>query len=1136
MLDEARALIQGIRGKKQTPESRLQATLKLAELILRESRRVERPYERRIQHQLAKMMDDPIGKLFTTSITDQCFRSKSDYRSADQLIFLLDKLGIPQFVSPFKRMQLHAFKILGKFIPWMMMPLVKWMVRSQIKQVILPEEKDPLTRYLKKQKREGIRVNLNHLGEAILGEEESNRRLGIYTEDLANPNIDYISIKISTIYSQINLLAWDNSLEHLAEKLRQLFRSAGTKFVNLDMEEYKDLHLTVALFRKVLDEPEFFSYSAGIVLQGYIPESYLAQQELTLWAMQRVSHGGSPIKIRIVKGANLSVEKMEASLKGWPQAPYSTKKEVDANFKRMILYGSVPEHAQAVHLGIGSHNIFDISYALLLRAEYDVEPYISFEMLEGMAGSLSRVVHELSGSMLLYCPVAPKDEFQNAIAYLVRRLDENTAPENFLRNLFSLEPGTSDWNKQVDQFTKGYHLIQNVSFYPRRTQNRLAEQPKKGIQETFVNEPDTDWSLSPNRRWVTSLLEKSRNSHDTTLPFASSAQIENQIDKAKRAEVDWKNRSIKERSKILENVANVFRKRRGLFIERMLTNTHKVIPESDSEVSEAIDFIEYYRKSMEDLEKLKDLSFTSKGTILVAPPWNFPCSIPTGCIAGALAAGNCVLFKPAPESVLVGLAIAEAFWEGGISKDVLQFIVCNDEPEGSKLIQDPHINAVILTGGTATARAFLKMRPGLDLIAETGGKNSIIVTALADRDLAVRSIVQSAFGHSGQKCSACSLAILEAEVYDDPNLRKQLKDAAASLRVGSPWNLATKVNPLIHPPNDNLMRALTRLEKGEEWLLKPKQNPYNACLWSPGIKLGVSPGSFTHQTELFGPILGIMRAKNLNHAIELANGTPYGLTAGLQSLDEREHEYWLNKIKAGNCYINREITGAIVQRQPFGGCKGSSFGRGAKAGGPNYLTQLMQIKQDTLPSRKEQDSDLGSIKHHFEKDLLELWKASIGSYAYFWNHYFSKEHDPSKIRGEDNILKYVPYEMMVLRVQKEDSDIDIWRVLAAAKICKTSLIVSVGHPSKTNFPEGTKYIIENDNAFIQRMKDGNMRRVRFLSQPNPFLEKALSELGCSILKDPVLANGRIELLNYLREVCISYAYHRYGNLGERESF
>jgi RHH-type proline utilization regulon transcriptional repressor/proline dehydrogenase/delta 1-pyrroline-5-carboxylate dehydrogenase len=311
-------------------------------------------------------------------------------------------------------------------------------------------------------------------------------------------------------------------------------------------------------------------------------------------------------------------------------------------------------------------------------------------------------------------------------------------------------------------------------------------------------------------------------------------------------------------------------------------------------------------------------------------------------VLAALAAGNAVVLKPAPEAVLVGWWLAQCLWDAGVPREILQFVPCPDDEIGRGLVTDPRVGGVILTGSVETARLFLGWRPELTLFAETSGKNAIIVTALADRDQAIRDLVRSAFGHDGQKCSAASLAICEAEVYDDADFRRQLRDAAASLAVGSAWEAASRVTPLTQPPGAALRRALTVLDDGESWLLEPRAAADNPQLWSPGIKLGVQPGSFFHRTECFGPVLGLMRAENLEHAIDLANAVPFGLTSGIQTLDDREIARWVDRLEAGNLYVNRPITGAMVGRQPFGGNRLS--GTGSKAGGPDYLLQFLEPK------------------------------------------------------------------------------------------------------------------------------------------------------------------------------------------------
>jgi RHH-type proline utilization regulon transcriptional repressor/proline dehydrogenase/delta 1-pyrroline-5-carboxylate dehydrogenase len=1136
-LANARKIIDSAKNKKLSVDERCKEAIELTHWMLKESQLRQTDSEKKSQEHLAKMMADPNGKVFTTSMTDQCFRSQSSRRVVDQLVFLLKKFGIPRYLSPVKRFQLGSVKWMGKALPQLVVPLFKRELRNETMAVILPGEKNKLRKHILKRNREGVRVNLNHLGEAILGEKEAKKRLDVYLDDLTKPEVECISVKISTICSQINLLAWNDTVAILENKLGLLYQAAidnpfkrkdgeqVSKFVYLDMEEYRDLHLTVALFEKILNKPEFFTYTAGIVLQSYLPDSHLLQKELTAWAMQRVTSGGAPIKIRIVKGANLSMEKVEASMKGWEQAPYATKADVDGNFKRMVHYGTLPNHAKAVKIGVGSHNLFDISYAMLLRAENGVESSVGFEMLEGMADHIRRVVQELTSEMLLYCPSATEEEFVNAVAYLMRRLDENTAPNNFLRHLFDMSQGTKQWDRQVEEFTRSCKMANEIEIGPRRKQNRLNEPLRLDAKSPFQNEADTDWSLPQNRTWALEILSDwskrkipmiplviggkeyisstpigiGIDPSDPTQEFfryqqADLALIEKALETASKNQMDWSNRPVSERVQLVKEIGQGVRENRGELIGAMLANTGKIVTEADAEVSEAVDFAEYYSRNMEEWATRENIDWKPKGTILVAPPWNFPCAIPLGGIVAALTTGNCVLFKPSPEAVLVGWILANICWKAGISKEVLQFIPCQDDPVGSELIKDSRINGVVLTGATSTAKMMLKLRPGLNLMAETGGKNMMVITNMSDRDLAIREIIHSAFSHSGQKCSACSIAVCLPEVYDDPHFKDQLRDAAESLVVGSQWNLATRINPLIREPGPTLRRGLTHLDTGEQWVLKPKQDPNNPQLWSPGIKWGVKPGSFTHQNEMFGPVLGVIRAKNLQHAMEIVNGTPYGLTSGIQTLDEREQKYWVEHVQAGNLYVNRGITGAIVRRQPFGGCKESSFGPGFKAGGPNYLLGFMTPLEK--PDRKE-------------------------TYEKQWTDFFNKDLDESQILGQDNFLKYIPQTKMAFRIQSSDNSNDIERILKAAKICGTHLDVSDCNK-------------ETEDQFIKRIGQGAIKRVRMISAPSEKLKIALAEAACNIIEGPVVSDGRIELTHYLRELSVSIDYHRYGNLGVRE--
>ncbi|MCE5245119.1 MAG: bifunctional proline dehydrogenase/L-glutamate gamma-semialdehyde dehydrogenase, partial [Desulfobacteraceae bacterium] len=489
----------------------------LAEAWQNRANRLITPGEKAVQKKMMRLLTHPTDKVVMTRLIDQSFRSANEARVAERVAGLLNEYGIPRFFSLKERLLARLFLIAGRLVPRAAVPRMIEAMREESSRAIIPGEPEVFHAHLAKRKAEGVRMNVNHLGEALLGEEEARVRLDKYVEALRSPEIEYISVKISTIYSQIHSLAFDHTVAVLRERLARLYRTAAEhffthndgrrvpKFVNLDMEEYRDLDITMAAFMQTLDREEFRSHSAGIVLQAYLPDSYLNQRKLTEWAKKRVEGGGSPIKLRIVKGANMEMEQLEASLFDWPLAPYDNKLDVDANYKRMVDYGMEPENIRAVRLGIASHNLFELAYARKVAEYNGVTEHFGFEMLEGMADHVRRAIQEMTGEVLLYAPVASKDQFINAIGYLVRRLDENTAPENFLRYSPYLKTGSRQWTFLRDQFLAACRHRHDAGKTPHRVQNRLLESfSDMGTfhDGAFRNEPNTDWSLAPNREWA----------------------------------------------------------------------------------------------------------------------------------------------------------------------------------------------------------------------------------------------------------------------------------------------------------------------------------------------------------------------------------------------------------------------------------------------------------------------------------------------------------------------------------------------------------------------------------------------------------------------------------------------------------
>lgn len=1155
---------------------------------------LQTPQERRQQAELDRMIHHPADKATLVQLTDQAFRSSAARRSADQLTHILDVQGVPRFFSPLDRTLLRGFQSFGNYLPGVAVPLVKEKMQHETANVVLPAEPELLGEHLRARREAGVRMNVNFLGEALLGEAEAGRRLERYLEALGSPDVEVVSVKISTLYSQISPLAREHTLGVLIERMQRLYRAAVearyeradgslvSKFVYMDMEEYRDMSLTAEVFMRALEAlPEV---RAGLVLQAYIPDSFATQRRVTDWALRRTDAGGAPPTLRVVKGANMEMERVDASISGWPAAPFQHKAETDASYKRMLEYALEPRHARALRVGLASHNLFELAYGLVLAAENDVADCVQVEMLEGMANHQRRALFEETGHLLLYAPACRKHEFVHAIGYLIRRLDENTGPDNFLRHAFRLSVDSEEWRGLERDFVAAFARIDGLSDAPRRSQDRrLAPQrPDHGI---FVNEPDTDFALPHHALWAQSILEQWRDRHgeralevplqiagrelrarprrdslDPSRPGVVVARFcvagESDVDDAvtcARADPDgWRARSVSERADLLRAAAQQIREHRADLMGIALAEAGKILGESDPEVSEAVDFCEYYARSAESLAGLPGLSASGCGVVAVVPPWNFPIAIPCGGVAAGLAAGNTVVLKPAPETVATAWRLCECFWAAGVPRTALQFVYGDNDAAATRLVHSDGVDRVVFTGGTATALRLLELEPRMRLLAETGGKNAMIVTALADRDLAVKHAVQSAFGHAGQKCSATSLLILEREVYEDGGFRRALCDAVESLPVGSAWEPTTRVGPLIREPRGELARALASLEPGESWAVAPRRDADNRALWSPGVKWDVASGSRTHTTELFGPVLGVMCAGDLDEAIDLVHQTGYGLTSGLQSLDDRERERWGARLRAGNLYVNRGTTGAVVLRQPFGGFGRSAIGPGLKAGGPHYVAGLQRFAETGAPTGAGVPLDpnvealLRALPTHVAADEIERLRAAAGSYRLWMADEFGCEHDPFRLVGQDNLRRYRPVGQLRIRLDPQDSAFEILaRVLAArAARCQPTLSsdpkasdarVDWLHELTEDWAGSIEFVEESDADLAGIVVEGLTDRVRFAADARvpEVVRRAAAVRGAYLASAPVLAEGRIELLHYLREQSLSLDYHRYGNLGAR---
>lgn len=1096
--------------------------------------------------QLAGVLKDPSGLDFTVGFVDGVVRPEDLGAAAGTLRAIAP--AVPKFLPAPMRGAVKLGGAMAPVLPGVVVPIARKVLRRMVGHLIIDATDAKLGRAIAKIKGDGIRLNMNLLGEAVLGQAEAERRLEGTHRLLARDDVDYVSIKVSSTVAPHNPWAFDESVDDIVEQLTPLFARAAAapmpKFINLDMEEYKDLDLTIAVFTRILDRPEFLDLEAGIVLQAYLPDALAAMIGLQEWSAARRARGGAGIKVRLVKGANLPMEKVEASIHGWPLATWNSKLDSDTNYKRVVDYALHPDRIRNVRLGIAGHNLFDVAYSWLLAGRRDVRDGVEYEMLLGMAQGQAEAVRREVGSLLLYTPVVSPAEFDVAIAYLIRRLEEGASTENFMSAVFELADNEQLFAREETRFRASIAGLDGRVPATHKVADRWAgtERPAFG---RFENTPDSDPSVASNRAWGRAILERSTTSELGTATLADAQvadaeRLDQVLAEAKAAGREWGALSGDERARILHRVGEAIEERRAEFLEVMAAEAGKTLDQGDPEVSEAIDFAHYYAELARELDHVDGARFTPAAVTLVTPPWNFPVAIPAGGVLAALAAGSAVVLKPAKLTARCGALIAETLWAAGVPADVLRLVQVASRDLGSRLVAHDDVDRVILTGAYETAELFRSFRHDLPLLAETSGKNAIIVTPSADLDLAVKDVVSSAFGHAGQKCSAASLVVLVGSVATSRRFRTQLLDAVASLTVGYPSDPATQMGPIVEPAEGKLLSGLTTLGAGESWLLEPRQVDESKKLWTPGVRDGVRRGSEYHLTEYFGPILGIMTAPTLDEAIALVNEIDYGLTSGLHSLDSDEIDTWLRSVQAGNLYVNRGITGAIVRRQPFGGWKKSAVGAGTKAGGPNYLIGLgtwtpQPARDGVEPVEPRVRALVSAVEAELDADTAASVDRATRSDAAVWAQTFGQAMDASQLTAERNVFRYAPYDKPVLvRLADGGRAGDLARVVSAAALTATPIVVSVAAalPAKVSAAVSAiagSVAVEPEQAWLDRVRSAGSGRVRLIGASAATVTAATNgRPDLAVYDNPVTEAGRIELLPFLREQAVSITAHRFG--------
>lgn len=842
---------------------------------------------------------------------------------------------------------------------------------------------------------EGFAFTLDLLGEAVISESEAERYQQAYLDLIAglapkvhdwqdNPRLDRdwhgtiprvnTSLKLSALYSQFKPIDPAGTAEGVKDRLRPIIRAARQyeTCLHIDMEHYAYKDLTLEIFQQILMEDEFRDFAdIGVVVQAYLPEAEQDLHRLRDWAEKR----GTPVWIRLVKGAYWDFETVAAKSRGWPVPVYQQKWESDENYERQTRF--LMENHRWLRPALASHNLRSLAHGLAWADQLHV-PKNEFEiqMLYGMGTEQAQLFAELGHRVRIYTPFG---ELIPGMAYFVRRLLENTSNESFLRASFDEHVAVEDLLMKPADVAKKPHPAPPVE--EPRFQNEPATDFSKAANRDAMQRELThiakllgrDYSLVINGRPVdTKARLSSRNPSQKSqiVGHAASATPEEAvlaISAARAAFPEWSKMEVQYRAEYLELAAAEMRRRKFTLAAWMVYECGKPWAEADADVAEAIDFCLYYAGEMRRLSvprqvdlpgEENSLSYRPRGVAVIIAPWNFPLAILTGMTAAALATGNTVVMKPAEQSPVIAAKLMEIFAEIGFPNGVVNYLPGVGEEIGPELVGSPDVDVVTFTGSRTVGLAINQLASVTDdrqksikrVVAELGGKNAIIVDDDADLDEAVLGVMQSAFGYSGQKCSACSRAIVLSSVYDE--FLKRLMAATSSLKIGPAIDPGTSIGPVIDEEAFNRIHSYIELGQQEARLALACDVGTRAetgYFIGPHIFADVPPTARIAQEEIFGPVLCVIKARDFSDALNIANGTDYALTGGVYSRSPANLKRARQEFIVGNLYLNRGITGALVERQPFGGFKMS--GIGSKAGGPDYLLQFLipiNVTENTL--------------------------------------------------------------------------------------------------------------------------------------------------------------------------------------------
>lgn len=879
------------------------------------------------------------------------------------------------------------FKLINRSGEGMVRKAVDTAMRIMSKQFVTGRTIIEALGRAKKKEARGYRYSYDMLGEAALTSVDANRYFIAYKNAIEaigqsvdkNTNVYQrpgISIKLSALHPRYQEAQHARVMEELPPKLLELAQLAK-KFdiaMTIDAEESERLELSLDIIERVFRDDSLHSWHGfGIAVQSYQKRAFY----LLDWIADLARSKQRRMMVRLIKGAYWDSEIKKTQMLGLSEYPVFTRKVfTDVSFQACAK--KILTMTDAIYPQFATHNAYSVAMILNLVGSYrDFE----FQCLHGMGNELYEQIvpaNRLGIPCRIYAPVGSHEDL---LPYLVRRLLENGANSSFVNRIVDEKAPISSLVE--DPVSKANHLLgkinQNIPlpvsiFLPERKNSSGFDFSDRAavakLQQQYAEMDLSRWHAKPlvagKQGGDVDRSVTSPQNFDSPIGRVSNATIEDvdwALAQAEQAFPSWSVISVNERAAYIERFAQLLEENMPELLAMTCLEAGKTWSDGVAEVREAIDFCRYYSMMAEKLMakpmslhgytgELNELSLHGRGVIACISPWNFPLAIFTGQVVAALVTGNCVIAKPAEQTSIIATFAVQLMHQAGIPNNVVQLLPGNGEVVGATLVADKRVKGVIFTGSTQTAASInktLATRGGeiIPLIAETGGQNAMIVDSSALLEQVTVDAITSAFGSAGQRCSALRVLFVQEEVY--PRMIELLKGAMAELRIGDPRWLSTDLGPVIDGEALASLKAHVNSMQQDHEIIYQCQLPEecNAGYYMPPTAIAISNMSALKK-EVFGPVLHVIsyKRKELDEVIQQINDTDYGLTLGIHSRINQTVEYIRKRIHAGNCYVNRNMIGAVVGLQPFGG-EGLS-GTGPKAGGPYYLLRLCHERTYTV--------------------------------------------------------------------------------------------------------------------------------------------------------------------------------------------